>query len=72
MSLHKLSPPIQLLGMQLSDDKKSIIKKPDMCRETCTYEEFLEFFANPEIKNDCLYAVYDYNNKKLVLIKWYV
>ena len=72
MKQHKLEPPMQLLIMQLSDDKQNVIKKPDMCRETCTYEEFLEFFGDPSIKNECLYAVYDYNNTKLVLIKWYV
>ena len=69
MKQNKLATPMELLVMQLSDDKKSIIKKEDFCKESCTRDDLLEFLGQPELKKDCCYMVFDYK-KKLTLIKW--
>ncbi|XP_028396270.1 cofilin-like [Dendronephthya gigantea] len=59
-----------MLVMQLSDDKKRIVKQESMSRATCTPEELVEFFSSLE-KDKCFYVLYDHKKtNKLILIKW--
>ncbi|CAB4001056.1 cofilin [ [Paramuricea clavata] len=59
----------QLLVAALSDDKKNVILKEDLCKELCSPEELRISFK--ELPKECLYAVYDFKEKnKLILIKW--
>ena len=71
MKQNKLKPRIQLLVMGLSDDKKHVVKKPDLCLQDCSADEMREFFSDSDRKNSCYYVIFDFNSK-LILIKWYV
>jgi hypothetical protein len=67
----KLKKDTQLLVMQLSDDKKHIIKNDSLCKAECSRDDLLQMLSTEEMKKECCYIMFDYNGK-LVLIKWYV
>ena len=72
MKQNKLASPLALLVMQITPDKAKIVKTEELCKETCSVEELAEFYADKDRKSSCHYSVYDWDKKKLILIKWYV